>query len=220
MKLRGYYAILDVPRDGGRGHEHVLAQAVQRAARLLAARPCMLQIRAKGMRAGDLAFLARQVLLAARRAGVPVCVNDRLDVALAVGADAVHLGQDDLPLAEAREIARGRLEVGISTHTPEQARLAIQEGADYIGFGPLFATATKLNPDPVVGIASLRAVAALASRARGAPVPVVAIGGIPLDRVKEVAAAGAAAAALIGAIQAAADPVAAGHAINTAFRAA
>jgi thiamine-phosphate pyrophosphorylase len=225
MILRGYYAILDVHRGDGaedrrraeRGKQHWLAEIAGNATQLLAARPCMLQIRAKGAPAAELAELARLVLPMARAAGVPLCVNDRLDVALAVGADAVHLGQDDLPLAEANQIARGRLKVGISTHSPAQARLAIRNGADYIGFGPVFATATKANPDRVVGLPALRAVTALASQVAAVPVPVVAIGGITLDRVAEVAAAGAAAAALIGAIQNAADPVAAGRAINAAF---
>lgn len=224
MTLRGYYAILDIPRDeagdgrGGQGlgvgREQAIARATERATRLLAARPCMLQIRAKGAGAADLAALARAVLPAARAAGVPLCVNDRLDVALAVGADAVHLGQDDLPLAEAREIARGRLVIGISTHNREQARAAIEGGADYIGFGPIFATTTKVNPDPVVGIEGLREVVALAETIATA---VVAIGGISLQHVAEVALAGASGAALIGAVEGAADPIAAGRAVNAAF---
>jgi thiamine-phosphate pyrophosphorylase len=224
MRLRGYYAILDIPRDDagdgrggggpGVGREQAIARAIERATRLLAARPCMLQIRAKGAGAADLAALARAVLPAARAAGVPLCVNDRLDVALAVGADAVHLGQDDLPLAEARGIARGRLVIGISTHNPEQARAAIAGGADYIGFGPIFATTTKANPDPVVGIEALSGVVGVAAGA----VPLVAIGGISLLNVAEVASAGASAAALIRAVEGEADPTGAGRAINEAFR--
>ena len=226
MTLRGYYAILDVPlgEAGDRWSEQDHGSAVERATRLLAARPCMLQIRAKGARASDLAALARAVLPAARAAGIPLCVNDRLDVALAVGADAVHLGQNDLPLAEAREIARGRLLIGISTHGLEQARVAIAGGADYIGFGPIFATMTKTNPDPVVGIAGLREVVTLVARSKvvaaiaiGAPVPVVAIGGITLQHVAEIASAGASGVALIGAVEGAADPTAAGWAVNAAF---
>ncbi len=221
MTMRGYYAIVDVPRrdeaDGGNpGKSRAdngdwILRVAERATRLLAARPCMLQLRAKSAGAADLAALARAVLPAARAAGVPLCVNDRLDVALAVGADAVHLGQDDLPLGEAREIARGRLLIGISTHNPMQARAAIAGGADYIGFGPIFATTTKANPDPVVGIDGLRQVAVHAA------VPVVAIGGITLERVADIAAVGAAAAAVIGAVEMAADPVGAGRAINAAF---
>lgn len=205
--LRGYYAILDVLP----AQSHDGARAAARAARLLAGRPTILQLRAKGAPAAALAALARAVLPAARAAGVPLCVNDRLDVALVVGAQAVHLGQDDLPLAAARAVAAGRLAIGISTHDQAQARAAIAGGADYIGLGPIFATTTKANPDPVVGLEVLRQVAATAA------VPVVAIGGITVERVASVAAAGAAAAALISAIEAAADPEAAARAVNTAF---
>jgi thiamine-phosphate pyrophosphorylase len=205
MELRGYYAILDVPPASS------LDVAVARAARLLQARPSMLQIRAKHAGAAELASVARAVHPLARAAEIPLCVNDRLDVALAVGANAVHLGQTDLPLGEARAIARGRLAIGVSTHDLEQARAAVAGGADYIGVGPVFATTSKLNPDPVVGLDGLRLIAAMS------PVPVVAIGGITLDRARLVADAGAAAAAVIAAIEAAVDPVAAGRAVGDAF---
>jgi thiamine-phosphate pyrophosphorylase len=215
MTLRGYYAILDVsnvaagtaPATGGQ------VPVVERARLLLAAAPCMLQVRAKGRSAAELAVLARAVLPLARAAGALLCVNDRLDVALAVGADAVHLGQDDLPLADARNVARGRLLIGISTHNMDQARAAVLGGADYIGFGPIFATATKANPDPIVGVEALREISIWV----GSRIPIVAIGGIRLGDVPAVAAAGAPAAALIGAIDGAADPGAAGRTVNAAF---
>ena len=203
----GYYAILDCPAWNGADPERVM----DRARRMLAARPCMLQIRAKGASAQALAALARAVLPLARDAGIPLCVNDRLDVALAVGADAVHLGQDDLSLDDARRIAAGRLIVGVSTHNDAQAAIAGAAGADYLGFGPVFPTVTKANPDPTVGLEGLRRVAA-ASR-----IPVVAIGGIALENVAQVAATGASAAAVIAAIEAAPDPTAAGVAIARAF---
>ncbi|HEY4184362.1 MAG TPA: thiamine phosphate synthase [Polyangia bacterium] len=205
--LRGYYAILDIAAAQSADP----ARALARAARLLAARPAMIQIRAKAAGAAALAALARALLPLARAAGVPLCVNDRLDVALAVGADAVHLGQDDVPLADARRLAGNRLVIGVSTHNPSQAALAMAGGADYIGLGPIFATTTKTNPDPVVGLETLRQVAATAS------VPVIAIGGITLERVAAVAAMGASAAALIGAIEASADATSAGRAVNAAF---
>jgi thiamine-phosphate pyrophosphorylase len=139
-------------------------------------------------------------------------VNDRLDVALAVGADAVHLGQDDLPLADARRVAQGRLLIGVSTHDEAQVRAAVAGGADYLGFGPVYATGTKENPDPVQGTAGLaRAVAAAGG------VPIVAIGGITVERAAEVAAAGATAACAIAAVNGAKDPEAAGRAIACAF---
>ena len=109
-----------------------------------------------------------------RAAGVPFCVNDRLDVALAVGADVVHLGQDDLPLADAQRVraAAGRPDmlIGFSTHNPAQAAAAAAAGADYIGFGPVFGTRSKANPDPTVGLDALaevcRAVACPGGRDR------------------------------------------------------
>jgi thiamine-phosphate pyrophosphorylase len=205
--LRGYYAILDVPVAEAADVE----RAVTRASRLLAGRPAMIQVRGKGASPSALAALARAVLPLARAAGVPVCVNDRLDVALAVGADAVHLGQDDLPLAEARRLAGSSLLIGVSTHDVDQASVAISGGADYIGLGPIFATLTKANPDPVVGLEVLRTVTA------ASPIPVVAIGGITVESAPLVAAAGAAAAALIGAIEAAVDPVAAARSVVAAF---
>jgi thiamine-phosphate pyrophosphorylase len=213
--LRGYYAILDLvdPPDAGGGEagDATVTAALARAGRLLAARPCALQIRGKRWPAAALRDLARALLPAVRAAGVPLCVNDRLDVALASGADMVHLGQDDLPLGEARRIAAGRLAIGVSTHDPAQAAAAAAGGADYIGYGPVFATASKANPDPLVGLEGLRLAAASVA------VPVVAIGGITVERAVAVAAAGAAAAALIAAIDRAPDPTAAGIAVNAAF---
>src|SRR3954470_7158977 len=155
FSLRGFYAIVDITTallaDG---------EALERRThQLLDARPCCLQLRAKEMGARALAAAARRVLPLCRAAGVPFCVNDRLDVALAVGADVVHLGQDDLPLADARRVraAAGRpdLVIGFSTHNPAQAVAAAQAGADYIGFGPVFGTRSKLNPDPTVGVETL-----------------------------------------------------------------
>ena len=214
MRLHGYYAVLDLP-PGRFGKEESQSRGLERARLLLAAAPCMLQIRAKGLDAAALALITRAILPEARAAGVPLCVNDRLDVALATGADAVHLGQDDLPLADARTVARGRLLIGISTHTLDQARVAAAGHADYLGFGPIFATQTKMDPEPTVGPALLSQVARLVAAI--GPIPVVAIGGIGLARVAEIVAAGASAAGLIGAIETAPDPTAAGRSVNAAF---
>jgi thiamine-phosphate pyrophosphorylase len=130
-------------------------------------------------------------------------VNDRCDVALAVGADGVHLGQEDLPLAEARAFLGREKLIGISTHNLAQALEAEAGGADYIGLGPIFPTPTKEKPDPVVGVAGLREVRA---RVR---IPIVAIGGITARNAAEVMAAGADAVAVVSAVLAAADPKAA-----------
>src|SRR5688572_19538820 len=190
--LTGYYAILDIA-DSTLSAEIRLEE---RARELLAAGPCCLQLRAKRLGAAALREAAGRVLPLCRAAGVPFCVNDRVDVALLVGADFVHVGQDDLPLPEVRQLAGDRLGVGVSTHNPEQARVAVDGGADYIGFGPVFGTRSKAHPDPVVGLGTLRAVA---SFGRQAGVPVVAIGGIDLQTVAEVARAGGSAAAVVAA---------------------
>jgi len=127
-------------------------------------------------------------------------VGKRRGLALAVDADGVHLGQTDLPLAAARALAGGRLWIGVSTHDAAQVRAAVEGGADYLGYGPVYATTTKANPDPVQGIERLREAVALAGAT-----PVVAIGGITPERVAEVYAAGAAAACAIGAVNEAPD---------------
>jgi thiamine-phosphate pyrophosphorylase len=192
--VRGFYAVLD-------RHDAALARALVAHARVL-------QVRLKP--AGDaapaptadwlrVAKLARAIT---REAGAALVIDDRLDVALAAEADGVHLGQADLPLADARWALRGRpLWIGVSTHDLAQVRDAVAGGADYLGFGPVFATATKANPDPVRGLPLLAA----AVRAAGS-VPVVAIGGITADTAAAVAATGAAAAAVIGAVTRAVDP--------------
>jgi thiamine-phosphate pyrophosphorylase len=209
--MRGYYAILDVKRD----ELGDLAALVARADALLAAGPCCLQLRAKGADATAMQAASRPLLAACRAAGVPFCVNDRLDVAMAMEADVIHLGQDDLPLADALEVRalmKGKKPlIGYSTHNLAQAVAAAEGGADYIGFGPCFPTLSKVNPDPVVGLEALAAVCAAVS------VPVVAIGGIELDAVPAVARAGAAAAAVISAIDRAADRTAAGRLVAAAF---
>jgi thiamine-phosphate pyrophosphorylase len=213
--LRGYYAIVDIDIDAMPERLGDLASLEAGAARLLAGAPCCLQLRAKGSEAADLRPAALCLRDACRKAGVPFCVNDRLDVALAVEADVVHLGQDDLPLVDARRVralaGAQRMLIGFSTHNRAQALAAVEGGADYIGFGPVFATASKVNPDPVVGLEALAEVCRLVR------VPVVAIGGIKLSSVPAVARAGAAAAAVIAAVAEAPDPAAAGRAVAAAF---
>lgn len=167
---------------------------------MLAAGARFLQLRVKGRSTRDFIEVARAVKARTDAAGAALIVNDRVDVAHLVGAAGVHLGQDDLPPAAARELLGGDRIIGFSTHNVAQARAAATEGvADYIGFGPVFATTSKENPDPVVGLDGLRAVRRLVR------LPIVAIGGIGVDAVPDVLAAGADAVAMIGAIARAAD---------------
>lgn len=186
--VRGFYAILDRA-------DEALARAL-----VIGGRARVLQVRIKprtGPAPGAAALI--EIAAMARRVcdegGAALVVNDRLDVALAAGADGVHLGQTDLPLAEARALAAGRLWIGVSTHDAAQVRAAVAGGADYLGYGPVFATGTKVNPDPVQGVAALAAAVALAGE-----IPVVAIGGVTPERAGTLYAAGAAAVCAIGAV--------------------
>jgi thiamine-phosphate pyrophosphorylase len=138
----------------------------------------------------------------ARDAGATFIVNDHADIARAVDADGVHLGQDDLPLLQARKVLGPAKLVGISTHGPEQAREAERLGADYIGFGPIFSTTTK-DAGSVQGLANLTVIRQTVA------IPIIAIGGITHDTVKDVIRAGADGVAIISAILSANDLVAA-----------
>jgi thiamine-phosphate pyrophosphorylase len=200
--IRGFYAVLD--RD-----DEALARALVGAG---GARVLQVRIKPAGGPAPPAGALVRIATMARRvcdEAGAALVVNDRVDVALAVDADGVHLGQTDLPLAAARALAGGRLWIGISTHDLDQVRAALDGGADYLGYGPVFPTETKVNPDPVRGIARLREAVVLAGGT-----PVVAIGGITPARVAEVYAAGAVAVCAIGAVNLAPDAAAAARSMG------
>ncbi len=134
----------------------------------------------------------------ARQAGALFIVNDHADIAAAVDADGVHLGQDDLPIGEARKVVGTNAIIGISTHSREQATAAELAGADYIGFGPVFATTTK-DAGGIQGVEAVRAVRQAVS------LPIVAIGGIGHENCREVLSAGADAVAVISAILSASD---------------
>jgi thiamine-phosphate pyrophosphorylase len=132
-------------------------------------------------------------------AGATFIVNDDLHLALAVNADGVHLGQDDLPVAKARELTAGRMIIGLSTHSPEQANQALQAGVDYIGVGPLYRTQTKKDVCDPVGLEYLDYVV------KNLSIPFVAIGGIKEHNIGDVAAHGASCIALVTEIVGAAD---------------
>jgi thiamine-phosphate pyrophosphorylase len=141
--------------------------------------------------------------------GIALVINDRVDLALAVGADGVHLGQTDVSLADARRVAGDRLRIGVSTHDAQQVTAAVALAPDYIAYGPVFATTTKENPDPVQGLLALRRAVALA---RG--VPVVAIGGISPRDVASVYATGVTSVCAISAVNGASDVAAAARAMH------
>lgn len=141
----------------------------------------VVQLREKEANDRDIARLARELRRMTAEAGAGFIVNDRADIARLVDADGVHLGQEDLPPAAARKVLAAHQVLGVSTHSIEQARRAVAAGADYIGVGPVYPTATR-GYDEGVGLDYLRAAAAL-------PVPLVAIGGITVDRAADVLAA-------------------------------
>lgn len=152
----------------------------------------------------DAAFLAeaRALLPLCHRYGAPLILNDRLDLALACGADGVHVGQDDLPVAEVRRRAGSALIVGASAHNVAEARRAWAEGADYLGCGAVFGSVTKTNVTPL----SLDTLAAVCA---AVPIPVAAIGGITRENLPRLAGTGIAGAAVVSGIFGAADITAA-----------
>ena len=153
----------------------------------------LIQLRAKSLTLGPVLDLANELVDRMHEAGAALIINDRADVAKLSGADGVHVGQDDEPPATAREILGPSAIIGLSTHTPEQVAKALHEPIDYVAIGPVFATTSKDNPWPAVGLAGVEAAVA----AVGGQMPVVAIGGITIDRVADVLNAGAASVAVI-----------------------
>ncbi len=159
---------------------------------LLAAGVRLFQYRHKNGSSRELYEASRAIVAEVRRAGGILIVNDRADVARVVGADGVHVGQDDLPVEMARDILGPGKFVGTSAHALAQVREADRSSADYIAFGPIFPTQSKERPDPVVGLEGLR-------EARNATrKPLVAIGGINLENAPRVIEAGADCVAVIG----------------------
>ena len=153
----------------------------------------LLQLRAPGVASGVLEGWCDAVVARASGYRAAILVNDRVDVACVCGAAGVHLGQADLPVEDARRIAGEAVIVGLSTHTEGQLRDALTRPVTYVAVGPVYATGTKDTGYRPVGLARVRAAAALASA-----VPVVAIGGVTLALAPEVLAAGAASVAVIG----------------------
>jgi thiamine-phosphate pyrophosphorylase len=147
--------------------------------------------------------LGQALLAITRPASIPLIVNDRLDVALAIEADGAHVGQDDLPAAMARQILGPERILGVSAETVGQAQQAERDGANYLGVGDVFGTPSKPDAGSPIGIDGL------AATVRAVALPVVAIGGITLDNAPAVIAVGAVGVAVISAVVGAADPAAA-----------
>ncbi len=188
----GLYVITDRLLSRGRSHADVIRKAIDGGATCI-------QLREKDASSRELYLLACELRAITREKDAVLIINDRLDIALAVGADGVHLGQDDLPVAAARRIVPSEMILGVSVDNPRQAREAQAMGASYLGAGAVFATATKADAGEPVGLQ------ALAEICRGVDIPVVGIGGINLHNAGQVIQAGAAGAAVISAIVAADD---------------
>ncbi|MGH7183440.1 MAG: thiamine phosphate synthase [Nitrospiraceae bacterium] len=190
--LSGLYVILDPAVCPNRSLTDVLKEATTAGARLF-------QYRNKSASMKEAYAEALVLRRAALDAGVRFIVNDRCDLALAVNADGVHLGQGDLPLDLARKVMGPDKLIGISTHNPDQVREATAGKPDYLGFGPIFKPGSKQDHDPVVGLEGLRAIRRLTS------LPMFAIGGIQIDQAGEVIRAGANGVAVISAVLKAPD---------------
>jgi thiamine-phosphate pyrophosphorylase len=174
-----FYAILDLGYTPGQNAGQVTAELLEGGADLL-------QLRAKTHDAATIRRVAETLIPLCQAAGVPFILNDFPELAAELGADGVHLGQDDGPLCHAREIMGPGKLIGRSTHSLEQARAALAEGFDYIGFGPLFPTPTKLGR-PGIGLQDIAAM----ERGIGSRIPAFCIGGINRANLPGVLAAGA-----------------------------
>ncbi|MEL7641252.1 MAG: thiamine phosphate synthase [Solidesulfovibrio sp.] len=201
----GVYLVTDRPALLGRDLLEVVAAAVAGGASLV-------QLREKAAATREFVELARAVLAVTRPRGVPLLVNDRLDVALAAGADGVHVGQDDMHPADVRALLGPDALIGLSVTGEAETRAAAGLPVDYLGAGPVFATATKKDAGAPQGLAGLSRMVALAQ------VPVVAIGAITLANAASVLATGVAGLAVVSAVCSAADPAVAAAALRRIVR--
>ena len=163
--------------------------------RLIDGGATLIQLREKRKPSGAFVYDAAEAVRVAQAAGVKIIINDRVDVALAVDAEGVHLGQTDMPVEAARRLVKPDAIIGFSTHNLEQVQAALRLPIDYLAFGPIHPTTSKANPDPVAGLEQLRRVRQLAGS-----LPVVAIGGIDQRTALEALNAGANAIAIISAL--------------------
>lgn len=194
MKLPTLYAITDA-RLSGLSHAEQVARLCEGGASLI-------QLREKHLSPREFYREAVEALRVARRWGARLIINDRVDIALAAGADGVHLGQDDLRPHAARALLGDAAIIGFSTHDAAQAAEAARMSLTYVAFGPVFDTSSKERPDAVVGLEGLRH----AREAVGAKIPLVAIGGITPENARAVLDAGADSLAVISALLSKGDP--------------
>jgi len=199
------YVITDETVAGGRSHAEIARQAVLGGADII-------QLRDKGRSCTGLVAIGREIATITRNAGAVFIVNDRLDVAMACGADGVHLGQDDLQVSSARQLAPPGFVIGVSVGTAEEAVEAERDGADYVALSPTFSTASKDDAGPGHGLDRLREIR------RAVALPVVAIGGINRQNVQDVIAAGADGIAVISAVVASPDITAAARELRDLVR--
>jgi thiamine-phosphate pyrophosphorylase len=174
------------------------AKAVETTRAMLAGGVQILQLRAKKLPPAEILPLAQNLAPLCRAAGVPFILNDHPELVAPSGADGVHVGQDDQSVAEARRLAGPGKLVGLSTHSPAQARAAFEQKPDYIGFGPLFSTPTKPDYTPI-------GTADIAEVHRNAPLPIFCIGGIKLENLPQILATGAQRVVIVSGILQASD---------------
>ena len=174
------------------------AKAVETTRAMLAGGVQILQLRAKKLPPAEILPLAQNLAPLCRAAGVPLILNDHPELVAPSGADGVHVGQDDQSVAEARRLAGPGKLVGLSTHSPAQARAAFEQKPDYIGFGPLFSTPTKPDYTPI-------GTADIADIHRDAPLPIFCIGGIKLENLPQILATGAQRVVIVSGILQASD---------------
>lgn len=206
-RFRGLHVLVDDDPRWGR-------DPVEQARAACAGGAAVIQLRAKHATDRDVLAWARTIRKLTRAAGCAFVLNDRLDLALLSEADAVHLGQEDLPPAAIPAELRARIAVGRSTHTRAQLETTRGEDLDYVAFGPVFGTTSKVSAYHARGLDALREAVALV-----APRPLIAIGGITAGHLPELRAAGAAGAAVISVVAAAADPAAVTRALVAGFAA-
>ena len=189
------YPITDTTISG-LSHRDQVKQLIEGGATLI-------QLREKRASPREFFSDAREALSITRSADIKLIINDRVDIALAIGADGVHLGQTDMPVEAARRLLGDQAIIGFSTHNLDQVEEAVRLPIDYLAFGPIFPTATKENPDPTVGLDELAQIKNLAGS-----LSLVAIGGISADRILQVLMSGADSVAVISAVVNRARPIA------------